>query len=291
LAYIILAHTIPEQFARLVSTLYHPDDLFLIHIDAKVRSAPFMDALGGRLGPAPNIERIRPVRCDWAGFGHVQATLAGIDQALMHPSTITHVLLLTGQDYPIKPLRQIRAHFDGNVGRSFISWSGGDDPSSSIDRGGNRSWYWDGNLDRLELRHYLLGHRWVAVPNRFTPFIPRRSVPLGMRPFQGLAYWGLSTDAVRFVRQRIADHPDLIDFFRRTFGSDEFFFQMILLNSPLKNTLTNEDLRYMTWERYHPLMVRSSDFDELARSPKFFGRKFDSTVDPEVLDRIDSTLL
>jgi hypothetical protein len=291
LTYIILAHRLPVQLARLVSTLYQSDDLFLIHIDAKVRPDPFVTAIHEACGPMSNIEFVEPVRCDWAGFGHVKATLRGIDRALSRESNTTHVLLLTGQDYPIKSLDGLRSHFAENAGKSYLSWSMGDDPSLPPDRRGNRIWFWDGNLDRLELRHYLFGRRWVHLPNRFLPFLPRRAMPLGMRPFQGLAYWSLSIEAARFVQQRVAHHPDLMKFFGRAFGSDEFFFQMILLNSPLKNTLVNEDLHFMNWEGYHPLIIRTSEFDALARSSKLFARKFDSIVDREVLDRIDSDLL
>src|SRR6266540_1628777 len=146
LAYIILAHRLPDQVGRLVSSIYHEDDLFLIHIDSKVDSAPFRATLDRRLGSAPNLEYVAPVRCDWAGFGHVRATLGAIDQALARSSSVSHVLLLTGQDYPIKPLERIRSHFEEHRGRSFMSWSAGDERSSSSDRTGNEHWVWDGRL-------------------------------------------------------------------------------------------------------------------------------------------------
>jgi hypothetical protein len=290
LAYVILAHRLPDQLGRLVSTMYHEDDLFLIHIDAKVSSAPFRAEMDRRFGSASNIEFVSPVRCDWAGFGHVDATLRGIDQALARSSGFTHLLLLTGQDYPIKPIGRIRTHFEEHRGQSFMSWSAGDAGTES-NRRGNQRWFWDGDLTRLELRHYLIRGRWRHVPNRFVPFFPRRRTPLGFRPYQGLAYWNLSIEAVRYVQQLRSTNPEAIRFFRRVWGTDEFFFQMVLINSPLRDSIVNEDLRYMAWEGYHPLTIRSADLRELARSSKFFARKFDSSVDAEVLDMIDSTLL
>ena len=291
LVYIILAHHLPEQLGRFVSTLYHPEDLFLIHIDAKVRSAPFVDALNERLGTAPNVEYLKPVRCHWAGFGQLKVTLRAFDIAASRAPTFTHALLLTGQDYPIKPVATIRSFFDANRGRSFISWSAGDPPSKSSDRRGNRQWYWDGDLNRLTVRHYLVRGRFIHLPNRYVPFFPHKRFPAEWRPYQGLAYSCLSSEAVAHVRDLKETRPDVIRSFRRVFIPDEFFFQMALLNSPLKTAVVNEDLRYMTWEGYRPATIRSSDLHDLADSPKLFARKFDASVDANILDLVDSTLL
>ena len=35
IAYIITAYKQPSQFARLIDAIWHPDDHFVIHIDAK----------------------------------------------------------------------------------------------------------------------------------------------------------------------------------------------------------------------------------------------------------------
>jgi hypothetical protein len=292
LAYVFLAYKLPEQLGRLVSSLYHEDDLFLVHIDAKVEVAPFVTALRERLGTPDNIRFVDRVPCQWCGYGFIDAALKAFDQALSRSSDLTHVVLLSGQDYPIKPLSQIRAHFDRHRGRSFISWSAGDDPSSPPDRRGNERWYWDGDLSRLQVRQYFIGDRMVHLPNRFVPFFPRRrKIPLGWRPYKGLAYWGLSVEAVTYVQRLVATHPELVGYFRRTFGPDEFFFQMALLNSPLQTSLVNEDLHYLSFEGWRPLTIRSEELPELTRSSKLFARKFDETVDATVLDRIDSTLL
>lgn len=289
LAYVILAHKLPGQLGRLVSTLYHPEDRFYIHIDAKVASTPFRAELAERFGDAGNIGYVPSVRCDWAGFGHVDATLRGMDLALAGRG-FSHLLLLTGQDYPIKPVERIRSYFAGSIGRSFMSWSSGD-PPGSVDRTGNERWYWNGDLGRLERRFYLVRGRWRQVPNRFFPFVPPRPMPLGFRPYQGLAYWNLSVEAVRYVQRLTQEKPELVRFFRRVWGCDEFFFQMALMNSPLKDTLVNEDFRYMNWDGYHPVTLRAADHDALSASKKFFARKVDETIDAALLDRIDETLL
>lgn len=293
LAYVILAHKLPQQLARLVSVLYQDDDLFLIHVDAKSDPAPFMAAVRERQGAAANIQIVEPVRCDWGGFGLVRATLNAVDQALRTEHGFTHLVLLSGQDYPIKPVASIRRYFAEHAGRSFMSWSAGDDPWPMPPgyRAGNQRWYWAGELDRLTRWHFIVRGRLRSFPNRYVRFSIRRRIPPQLQPFQGSSFWSLSADAVRYVRDVVAADPQLVRFFRRVFIPDEFIFQMILLNSPLRESVENEDLRYMTWVGWHPPIIRSSELAELANSSKFFARKFDVTVDGEVLDLIDSTLL
>ena len=290
LAYLFLAHKLPGQLGRLVSTLYNDEDLFLIHVDAKVDAAPFRAQMEDRFGRPQNIGFVPAVRCDWAGYGHVEATFRGIDLALATTDSFTHLLLLTGQDYPIKPTDQIRSHFAANVGRSFMSWSAGD-PAPAPDRRGNERWYWDGDRRRLELRYYLVRGRWRHLPNRYAPFVPRRTrMPLGLKPYQGLAYWNLSIEGVRYVRDLAAAEPGIERFFRRVWGCDEFIFQTMLVDSPLRASLVNEDLRFMNWDGFNPTVLGEADMPDLARSAKLFARKVDPAVDAAVMDRIDETL-
>jgi hypothetical protein len=85
----------------------------------------------------------------------------------------------------------------------------------------------------------------------------------------------------------------LVNFFRWVDVPDELFFQTILMNSSLKERIINDDLRYIAWkdlESGSPAILKLDDFDQMMQSPKLFARKFDMTVDAEVLDLIDRAL-
>jgi hypothetical protein len=70
---------------------------------------------------------------------------------------------------------------------------------------------------------------------------------------------------------------------------DETFFQTVLMNSPYKNRISYDNLRYITWPpgSRHPMTLDRRDFDTFMDSNKLFARKFDTTVDADVLDMID----
>ena len=77
-----------------------------------------------------------------------------------------------------------------------------------------------------------------------------------------------------------------------TWAVDEVFFQTILCNSPLRDTLVNDNLRYIALnEGFRPVTYTIGDADTLTSSGKFYARKFDSNVDSAILDYLDKQAL
>ena len=120
----------------------------------------------------------------------------------------------------------------------------------------------------------------------------RRAFPEGLRPFGGGAYWSLSRECIEYVSGFVAERPDVVAFFRRVDIPDEIFFHTILMNSPLRDTIVDDNLRYIDWERgRRPAVLEARDIDALRASPKLYARKFDVHQDESVLDLIDRELL
>lgn len=66
--------------------------------------------------------------------------------------------------------------------------------------------------------------------------------------------------------------------------ADEIFIQTIAMNSRIINTVVDDDLRFIDWNREDPYTYRMCDLDLLVRSHKLYARKFNSTVDRRVID-------
>jgi hypothetical protein len=61
------------------------------------------------------------------------------------------------------------------------------------------------------------------------------------------------------------------------------------MSSHLRETVENENLRYIDWSREPaPAVLGRSDLDAMLASGKLFARKFDASVDPDVLDLLDA---
>jgi hypothetical protein len=274
LAYLISAYKNLGQVSRLIRRLDAPGALFLVHVDKKTNDSDY-DALVDELRDLKSVAFLERHRCHWGGFGHVRATLKGIDWLVTRGTRFDYLVLLTGQDYPIKPNAFIKRFFAARQGKSFMLF----------DLLPTEWWSPRGGLDRIEYAHLRFYDHHARVP-------VKRSFPKDLKPYGGGAYWSLSHDAVEYVSRFVRDRPDVVRFFKQVDIPDEIFFQTIVLNSPLAETIVNDHLRYIDWTRGpRPALLETSDFEALARSPSLFARKFDVQHDEQILDLIDKGLL
>jgi Core-2/I-Branching enzyme len=273
IAYVISAYRRPEQLVRLVRRLAGDDVRFFVHVDSKTPELVVRNMVDGLAG-METVSFLPRHACHWGGFGHVRASLKGI--AAIHESSFDpdYTILLSGQDYPIKSNRAIRAFLAEHEGRSSFMhfplptphWTGGGLPRF-------RDWHL----------------RWRRIHVR----IPlRRTLPLGLEPWGGSAYWIMSRRAREVVHAFVTEHPEYVQFFNHVDIPDESFFQTILLNSPVASDCDDIRLHYTEWRRTPaPAVLLKTDYPHLVESPCLFARKFDPRIDADVMDLIDEHLL
>ena len=109
--YIIVAHALPDQVVRLVGRLRSDNASFFIHVDRR-SPQPVMAVVERELGGAPDVQLLPRHRCGWGTFGQVLASLEGIRAVLQAPEPLDYAVLLTGQDYPLRPPHAIEATLD-----------------------------------------------------------------------------------------------------------------------------------------------------------------------------------
>jgi hypothetical protein len=268
-AIVILAHHLPGQLARLVDRVTGPDDHVWLHIDAR---SDLEDI------DRPDVTMLPRLPCAWGSLGLVRAALSGLEAAVADPRPFTHVSVLSGQDYPIKPRAALDAHLEAHPDTGWLEWMalpgpGPGDQLARVDR-----WFW-----------HVSGTRSISLPNRFTPFLPRRRPPLGMPIHKGSALFTISRGQAEHVVEFARANPRFIRFFEHAYIADEYVFQTILVNSRHRDDLVAENLHAIAWDGgHHPATLTSADLPWLQASDRFFARKFD---DVAVLDRIDAELL
>lgn len=285
LAYIISAYQYPEQLARLIHRLNADSTSFFVHVDKKTEDRVYREMVNGMRG-RPNVRFLKRQTCDWGGFGHVAATLEGIAEIFRTSTRFDYVILLTGQDYPIKPNRHIFAFLERHRGKLFLEFF-----PLPTDIWHNRGRV--GGMDRIEAWHWRVWRRHVRFPPSHR-FPIKRKFPQGFKPFGGSSYWCIPREGIQYIYELTTQNRTFTDFFRYVDVPDEIFFQTIVLNSPFRAMVVNDDLRYIDWkdpETGRPAILRTSDFEKLLASPKLFARKFDVRVDADVLDLIDHKIL
>ena len=278
-AYIVRAHHAPAQLERLIRRLDSPGSRSYIHVNRRTDDAVY-DEMVQRLRDVESVTWLPRLTCYWGGFSLLRATLSGIRAVAGEPSLPGHAILLSGQDYPLRPPSEIEAFLEEHKGTSFFPWWTLPAEQWASEEGGlNRvRWLY---VERVRVRTRLLR---LPIPRRF---------PAGFRPYGGWAFWCLSAEAVAYADRFVRQNPDFVRFYRFVKMPDEGFFQTVLMNSPLRDTVQNENLHYLDWSagRANPAALGADDLPKLLASDKLFARKFDASVDAEILDLLDREAL
>lgn len=301
IAYLILVHKHPGQLVRLVRKLSTEKTSFFVHIDKKTDDEVYSQMVRG-LGNVPKVHFLKRQRVVWGHSSIVTATIRGIREMFNQNVPFDYVVLLSGQDYPLKSNSYIEKILRDNEPNSFIEYF--PLPYAHWQEQGEDN----GGLDRIEYWHFRLFGRPLKFPaeRRFNSrivsllwstlifFFPvKRKFPKGFKPFAGSAWWCLSRDCVEYVYDFTERNRAFVNFFKYVAAPDEIFFQTVVLNSPFKESVINDSLRYIHWPDNwdHPAVLREDDFEDIAKSSSLFARKFDISVDAGVLDMIDQKLL
>jgi hypothetical protein len=280
LAYIISAYKSPLLLSRLVHKLNTDTASFFIHVDKKTDSAIFSE-IKHLLNGLDNVYFLERHTCYWGGFGHVAATIKGIREVHQKKINYDYVILLTGQCYPVKSNQEIQRFFEKANNKSFLEYYPvGSNRKKRIER-----WYF-----------HLFSRYYFTFPNKLMPLpIKRFNAKVHEPYYSGSSYWCLHKECIEYIlhftNSAAAKNKEFIDFFRTVYISDEFFFQTLLLNSPLSENIVNDNLRFIKWPPGHyvpsPSVLNQMDFDNIMSSEKLFARKFDLTQDSKILDMLD----
>ena len=78
-------------------------------------------------------------------------------------------------------------------------------------------------------------------------------------------------------------------FFRNTYVPDESFYQTLLMNSPFRHTLINDNRRFIDWTSgpERPRILRMSDLFRLTESDALFARKVSAKKDNALIERLE----
>ena len=306
IAAVVLAHADPEHVRRLVTAL---DDVpVFLHCDLRTPAAVFEDMTRGLPHRVTVLDRLRTSLGSWS---LVQAELNGVRAALASTDA-DHVLVMSGSDYPLVPVAELRAELDDWRDRSRMQMI----PVPT--------WIWntarrpDGGMWRFRYRFVV--HRGNLVRVRGVPLRspwPRR-VPRELRLFASQQWKVLSRRHALALLSVLETRPDILAFWRTTYVPEESCIASILGSPDLVGELASATCNELPWlidwtpGGDHPGWITRQHFDRLmqaryaeprgpghpdVRTPlnghagrKLIARKFSTSVDHGVLDMIDRRL-
>jgi len=278
LANIIITHKNPQQLERLIKKMQHPNFDFFIHIDKKVDIKPFE-----YLKNLPGVSFIQErVVCNWGGYSTLKAMMNSLSAALNSSTEYAFYNLLSGQDYPLKTNDEIYDFLLKHMDKSFIFYE--------TDNAAN---WWENGVKRFE-RYHLTDFNFTGksfVERMINIVLPKRKFPMSMNLYGGSksSWWTINNESAVYLENFLNGQDGLEKFLKLCWGTDEFVIPTILNNSPFKNNVINNNLRYIDFPKgkANPKILGVEDMGKMIASDMLFARKFDSEVNNEILDVID----
>lgn len=261
----ILAHDNLNRVAHIVKYFSNFDIRVAVHIDAKVdnkRVIKFKESLA----EVPDILWAKQVECEWGDFSLVQATLNMAKESLDKWSDSTHVVLLSGDSIPVRPLDELTSYLDAHPDTDFIE-------SVLVD--GN-NWVVDGlGIERFTLffpfswkSQRWLFDTWVTIQRKLRV---KRPVPADLRLHIGSQWWCLSRPTLTAIlsdsKRRAND-----TYFRKCWIPDESYFATLA-----RKHSANIESRSLMFSKFDyqgkPLTFYDDHVEVLAGLNEFFARK------------------
>ena len=234
-----------------------------------------------------NVKIIKKYRIEWGSERHLWAMFDLLD--LAHNSgAYSYYHIITGSDYPIKPLSKFKSFFAEDNEMNYIEYH-------ALPR---ESWKEEGGLGRI--KYYWIGNQWVDSrrSGKMTRWLLKLQRKLGFKRnmstfgqwYGGGGYCSLSSKGAECICSFGRRKLHRLSLF--THCAEEIFFQTILLNSKGKNFVCNNPLHLSIWEgdAASPKMLDEKDFEIIAKSDCFFARKIDARQS-SLLQRIDNEIL
>ena len=282
--YLVLSHRNPEQVLRLVRALCEgPAARVLVRHDQR-RS--WLDPADVEAAGAEPIDD--GIDVEWAAWSHVEVILAGLRRAA--PLDPDWVLVLSGQDYPLRPMGEIEADLAASEGDAML---GAVREIESRRPVGDDEFFL-----RVAYRHYRRPRRLPHLPRLLRPLVYVRDLPplVGIRRLRqpGLRLYS-SADWLTLGRRGLSrvlaagEDRRLLRAFRRVAVPSESFFASVLLNDP-RLRVERDHRRFLAFAGPgvpHPETLTAADLGTALASGADFARKFDVTVDARPFDLLD----
>lgn len=261
-----------------------------IHIDKKSKIDP---KSAESLLKHKNIAYLsRKHKVNWGGLNHLLAILDLAEQAFRNTHN-EYFHLITGHDFPIKSKNDFTTFFDQNKHSNYMEYHKlpyADWPEGGMDRLSRYNLYdlIDGRTGQKEifLKRFSKIQKLLGIKRRLSNNFPDQ--------YGGSTYWSLSREALSYTFGFMKNNPGYLKRFKYTFCAEEIFFQTILLNSPLKEKIINNNLRFIIWENRNgnfPANLDTTDYDNIKKSEALFARKFEYPASTGLLSLIKRDLL
>ncbi|WP_300752943.1 beta-1,6-N-acetylglucosaminyltransferase [uncultured Brachyspira sp.] len=274
ICFLIAAHKNQGQLLRLINHLKKDFDIY-VHIDKKSKL---------NLKNFDNVKFYKKYKVYHAEVSQIISTLFLINEA--YKNNYDRYIFISGQDLPLKNNNYIQNFFDNNLYNEYISYY----QVNSVESG---EIFDIQNFSRV--RNYNFeGLTRKILHSSIRYFISNLNVTkkkIKYDIYYGSSWWNLTNNAIEYILNYLNKYKHFMNQFKNVWGSDEYFFQSILLNSEFKNKCVNNNLRYIDWSGQKgssPKTFTIKDYNDIKNNinDNLFARKFDENIDNDIIDKL-----
>lgn len=279
-AILLTAYNNVEQILEFIDLL-DEDFYFFIHVDKKSKVTEERMA---KIRLNKNVKFIGKVyNVNWGGKNFIDSIFFLAKEALKDKN-IKYFHTASENDLPIKSPNYIKEFFIKNEGKQFL-----DIFSLPADR------WEDGGLNRFNLYNFYdkfnaktkSGFKIIMFLLKLQKIIGiNRNITKNAPPlYAGSTWFSLSYPCMEYAIKYAEENTKFMKSLTNTFAAEEIYFQTVLMQSPFKNDIVNDNLVYIDWEFRNgnsPAHLDISDLDKLKVSEKLFVRKIYPPISNEL---------
>lgn len=286
-AVLLLWHKNMEQLMNLIN---HFDEgfKFFIHIDKKsIVSKEEIKLLKSNRQIAGVYQKYK---VNWGGFNILKAELFLLHE-IVKDGSFDYIHFMSGQDYPIKNINNIKSYFEKHEGMEFIEYMSL--PSEKWERGTyDRFTFYRLNdwLDYTTQKGYQIIEKFIDIQKKFRI---KRRIPDQFKHLYGGSNWmSITNGCAEYIIKNKRKYRRFYNRLKYTFAADEVYFHTIILNSHFKDKVENNNLRCILWDRdSSPIILNETHWWEIITSSRLFARKFDNEISANLIKYINHYLL
>lgn len=219
----------------LINKLSSKDDFIFVHVDKNVDIKVF-DSLANCNDNLFFIKKRYSI--SWGGFSMIEAMLALIYEATNLNKMFSHLIFLSGNDYPIKEKKQIDVFFRENEGIEIVkAYKITNNGCSHCNCKITRYWYFDSNVKNNFLRKFSIKIRNMLGSLKRKEnkvLLNNRKVPV----YFGSQWFAITERCALYILDTVRKNPKFVDYFKTSMAPDEMFFHTIIFNSKFNNFTT-----------------------------------------------------
>lgn len=270
-----------DYLISLVQQLIDEECFVYVHIDKKNVNEDVLN----KLNSIPHTTAISVYRIPWGGIQHIEAIISLIKFACNDHKEDFYLHVITGQDCLCKKKSELKKFFCKDNDKNYMSCSDKEDSHFRF-----KVFYRNDLLNYKSPIGKLLTKISYVVQRIL--FINRKP-PFNYKIHKGMVYVSITKAFSNYIVSFLGskEGSKFFSWLKWTFVPEEFFFQTILMNSPLCNTCVNNNFRFALWKEKHgcqPGILDENDFETIKISNYFFARKISSIYSDKLLNKLNN---